>query len=381
MPSPADADIRRDVFYRFYASEVSYYSAKVRPALRYKRIPHVEILPTPTVQRDVIRRRTGLGMIPVVVTPADETLQDSSDILDALEARFPDPPLYPATPVQRIVGYLVELYADEFLIMPGLHYRWSFPESEAKARADFAASTGDIASSGRFADQVKMYVQMVGVNAATAPVIEAHTHELLAIFSEHLARHAYLLGARPSLGDLGLIGPLYPHLYLDAVPGRLLRETAPRVCHWIERMNHPDPDGFGDWLPEDALPPMLRPICELIGRDAVPVILGITHAFEAWADSSPEVTGHLPRVVGMHASALRGVAFDRITTPYTLWMVQRVLDAYRALAPGGRAAVDAALAGTGCETLLAWAPRWRVVRRPFRLVLERANAARGGQGG
>ena len=29
----------RDVFYRFYASEFSYFSAKVRPALRYKRIP------------------------------------------------------------------------------------------------------------------------------------------------------------------------------------------------------------------------------------------------------------------------------------------------------------------------------------------------------
>jgi glutathione S-transferase len=373
MTSPPDTSIPRDALFRFYASEVSYYSAKVRPALRYKRVPHAEILPTPAVQRDVIRRRTGLGQIPVVVTPADEVLQDSSDILDTLEARFPDPPLYPTSPVQRLAGYLVELYADEFLIMSGLHYRWSFPESEAKARGDFAASTGDLESAGRFADQVKFYVQMVGVGPATAPAIEAHTHELLAIFSEHLAAHPYLLGGRPSLGDCGLIGPLYPHLYLDAVPARLLRETAPRVCHWIERMNHPDPDGFGDWLAGDALPPMLRPLCALIGRDGVPVILDVARAFEAWADANPGTTAFLPRGVGMHGSRLRQVAFDRIATPYTLWMVQRVLDAYRALPPGGRAAVDAALAGTGCEALLAYAPRWRVERRPFRLVLERAS--------
>jgi glutathione S-transferase len=376
MASDASAGLHRDAFYRFYASEVSYYSAKVRPALRYKRIPYVEILPTLAVQREVIRRRTGLGMIPVVVTPADETLQDSSAILDALEERFPDPPLYPSTPLQSVVGYLVELYADEFLIMPGLHYRWSFPESEAKARADFAASTGDADSAGRFADQVKLYVQMVGVGPATAPAIEAHTHELLAILSEHLGHHPYLLGGRPSLGDCGLIGPLYPHLYLDAVPSRLLRQTALPVCHWIERMNHPDPDSFGDWLPGDALPLALRPLCELIGRDAVPIVLDIVRAFETWADDNAATAGPLPRVVGLHASTLRGVSFDRITTPYTLWMVQRVLDVYRRLAPPERAIVDRALAGTGCERLFAYVPRWRVERRPFRLMLERAGGTR-----
>jgi glutathione S-transferase len=153
----------RDGFYRLYASEVSYFSGKVRPAFRYKRVPFVEILATTAAYRDVIRPRIGFAMIPVVVTPEDETVQDSSDILDALERRFPEPPLYPATPVQRLVGYLVELYADEFLELPALHYRWSFPESEAKARADFAATTGDVARANRFADAIKSFVPMVGV--------------------------------------------------------------------------------------------------------------------------------------------------------------------------------------------------------------------------
>jgi hypothetical protein len=50
-------------------------------------------------------------------------------------------------------------------------------------------------------------------------------------------------------------------------------------------------------------------------------------------------------------------------------MVQRVLDAHRALDATGRAAVDAALAGTGWEPLLGFAPRHRVERRPFKLFL------------
>ncbi len=363
--------VDRDTYFRLYAAEVSYFSGKVRPAFRYKRVPFVELLPTPAVYRHVLRPRTGLAMIPVVITPEDETWQDSSDILDALEARFPDPPLFPTTPVQRVVAYLIELYADEFMMLPGLHYRWSFPESEAKARADFAASNGNRSQTSRFADAVKMFAGLIGVQPETAPAIEAHTEELLDLLEAHVATHPYLLGARPSLADYGLIGPLYPHLYLDAVPGRLLRARAPGVCHWIERVNHPDPDATGEWLPDDALAPTLHPLLDRIGADALPLILNSVRAFEDWADANPSPTDELPRVVGTHPTTLRGVAFERLTTPYTLWMVQRVLGEYHRLPPAGRAAVERTLAGTGCEALLAFTPRHRVERRPFTLFLAR----------
>ena len=144
----------REHFYRFYGADVSYFTAKVRPALRYKRVPYVELLSTPAAYRDVIIPRTGLAFIPIVVTDRDETWQDTSDILDNLEARFPDPPLYPADPVLRVLAYLFELYADEFLVLPAMHYRWSFPESVAKARADFAAVNGDPEAAGKFADRM-----------------------------------------------------------------------------------------------------------------------------------------------------------------------------------------------------------------------------------
>lgn len=359
-----------DGHYRFYAAELSYFSAKPRPALRYKHVPFDEILPTPQAYRDVIRPRTGLAQIPVLVTPEDEVFQDSSVILDELERRFPDPPLYPATPRQRMLGYLLELYDDEFLVVSGLHYRWSFEESTTKALADFAASSGDPTSAEAFATAVQGFTRMMGVSRETAPVIEGHTQDLLAVFDAHLAAHPYVLGARPSLGDCALIGLLYAHLYLDAVPGRLLRATAPRVCHWIERMNHPDPRSFGDWLPGDGVPDGMRPMVELMGRDAVPFVLDCARAFEAWAEASPMRGGFLPRIVGMHPTRLRGIAFERITTPYTMWMVQRVTDAYRALPAPERAAVDTAFAGTGVEALLAFEPRWRVRRDPCRLVLE-----------
>src|SRR5262245_25545770 len=272
--------------YRFYAAEISYFSGKVRPFFRYKEIPFQEIAPTPQVYREVIMARTGLAFIPIVITPEDDTLQDSSEILDELERRFPYPPVYPPTPVQRVVAYLLEVYADEFGVLPAMHYRWSFPESEAKARADFAQASGNPVTASAFADRMKGSLPLLGVQPETTAAIEAHTRDLLTILSRHFEAHDFLLGSRMSLADLALLGPFYAHLYLDAVPGRLLRETAPQVCAWIERMNHPIPLK-GRFLPDDQLPPTLRPFLELVGRDAVPFLLDNLRAFEAWADGRP----------------------------------------------------------------------------------------------
>lgn len=362
----------RPPLYRFYASEYSYFSAKPRPALRLKRVPFEEILPTPRAYREVIRPRTGLAQIPVLEAPDGEILHDSSVILDELERRFPEPPLYPATPVQRLLGYLIELYTDEFLLLPGVHYRWNYPESAAKAVPDFIASSGDAESAGKLADSIRFFTTLVGVLPETIPAIEAHTLELIDAFEAHLGAHPYVLGGRPSLADCALIGPFYAHWYLDAAPGRLLRERALRICHWVERMNHPDSREEGAWVAGDAVPPTMAPVVALAGRDAVPFVLDVARAFEAWADQHAPVAGFLPRATGTHRTRLRGVSFERITTPYTLWMVQRVQEAYGALDAAGRAAVDRAFAGTGFEAVFAYRPRWRVRRDPCRLVLERA---------
>ena len=366
--------IDREHFYRLYGADLSYFTAKVRPALRYKRVPTVELLATPRAYREVIRPRTGLAFIPVVITDDDETWQDTSEILDRLEARFPDPPLYPADPVLRVLALLIELYADEFLILPGLHYRWSFPESVAKARADFAAVNGDPDMAAQFADRISGSIGFLGVTPDSAPAIEAHTHELLAALEAHFAVHPFVLGGRPSLADCALMGPLYAHLSIDAVPGRLLRETAPRVCHWIQRMNYPDPDAPGVWEPADALHPTLRPLLALIGGDAVPLLVDAVHAVDEWAATRPPDLVEPPRMVGGHATTLRGVAINRASGPYTLWMVQRPLDAARALSAADRAAVDAALAGTGCEALFRLAPSLRLAKQNFRLIVQPDDA-------
>jgi len=358
--------------YLFYGTRVSYFSAKVRCALLAKGVAYRELEPTQEAYREVIVPRTGLAFIPVVITPEDETLQDSSVICDELERRHPEPALYPATPAQRVVAYLLELYADELLVLPAMHYRWSFPESEAKARADFAAATGDAERASRFADRMKGSIRALGVGPDSAKAIEDHTRDLLDALSAHFDALPYLLGTRPSLADCALMGPLFAHLFCDAVPGRLLRETAKPVCAWIERMNALDAREVarGAFLAGDALAPTLRPLLDLLGRDAVRLHLDDLRAAEAWALASPDAREAPPRVLGFHRTSLRGAAFDRYTSAYAPFMIQRPIDAYRASGDGDRRQVREALRGTGIAELLEAEARIRVSKRRFALVYE-----------
>ncbi len=365
-----------DPVFDFYACENSYFSAKVRPALRIKGLHVRELLPTPQAYRDVIVPRTGVAFIPVVITPDGEAWQDTSEILDRLEQHVRFPPLYPITPVQRVVSYLVELYADEFLLLPAMHYRWSSAEGEAAARADFAAMSGDRESAERFADRMSGSLRLLGVGPDTIGPIEAHTRDLLAALNAHFAVHPYLLGAQPSLADCALMGPLYGHLRFDPVPQRLLRAEAIPVLQWIERMNHPparhrdDPEEKMPWLPDDALPPTLRPVLDLIGHDAIALLNDNRLAVEAWLDENGAPGSAPPRVVGLHQTTLRGVECSRYTSPYGLWMWQRPLDAFRSLGKDDEARVRRALADTGIEPLLDSAPRHRVGKRATTLVVD-----------
>jgi glutathione S-transferase len=341
---------------------VSYFSGKLRPAFPQKSLWYREVLP------DVleIKRRTGLNFFPVVVTPEDELWQDTSDILDRLEALHPEPPLFPTTPVQRVVAYLLELYGDEIGLLPAMHYRWNFEESVRKVGIDFSTPSGRAASGHKFAQRMSSTLPFLGVSPASVPAIEAHTKDLLAALSTHFAAHRYLLGDAMSLGDCGLMGPMYGHLFRDAVPSRLLYSTAFHVCAWIERMNRPPRDQQG-WLDDDALPETLGPVLRVMA-EGVPMLISAVLAVDAWAVDHAEVGAAPPRAIGGFRARFRDVEIEAGERPYTSWMVQRSLDAYRALDATDRAKVDRALAGTGFEPLLALAPRRRLEKHRYELA-------------
>jgi hypothetical protein len=171
-----------------------------------------------------------------------------------------------------------------------------------------------------------------------------------------------------SLADCGLMGPFYGHLYRDAVPERLLYQTAFHVCAWIERTNRP-PRDQGGWLADDALAETLVPVLRTMA-DAVPMVAASVEASDVWAADNAKAGEPVPRATGLQESRYRDVTLKAAARPYTLWMVQRSLDAYAALAAPERAQVDTALAGTGWERILALRPRHRVEKQNYQVVWE-----------
>lgn len=363
MPDPHN---RSDAPYRFHAYEVSYFSAKVRPALRYKGLWVDER----RADLREIRQRTGLGFIPIVVTPEDETWQDSSDILHRLEERYPEPPLFPAGALQRIAAQLVELYVDEFALMPAMHYRWGSELGEASARARFCAMIGDDRIGNLAADRMAKARFVVGASVEAGPAIEAHTRDLLDAMTRHFEAQPFLLGGRLSFGDCALMGPIDGHFFNDLVSRRLLLETAPRVIGWIERCRFPNEDQQTSWLADDEITPSLIELLRVMGRDAAPLILDIVRAFEDWADSRPRDTDEAPRGVGVATTSLRGTKVERGIQAYGLFSLQQVLDPFAALSEGEQDRIHSVLADTGWPELLAYRPRHRLRRDGFNLVFE-----------
>ncbi len=78
----------------------SHFNEKVRWALTWKQVPHrrKSYLPGPHIPR--LRRLSGQSQTPVLAN-GDEVVAGSAAIIDLLENRYPQPPLYPADPGAR----------------------------------------------------------------------------------------------------------------------------------------------------------------------------------------------------------------------------------------------------------------------------------------
>jgi glutathione S-transferase len=96
--------------------DISHYSEKVRWALEYKEIDHSRrsALPGTHIPIALFLTRGSQPTVPIL-TIDGQAIGDSTAILSALEARYPDPPLYPIDAEQRARAVELEEYFDEEL--------------------------------------------------------------------------------------------------------------------------------------------------------------------------------------------------------------------------------------------------------------------------
>ncbi len=335
--------------YRLFSWEHSYFSGKVRAFLRYKAhggaLAYEDILATPELIVGLLVPATGTNVVPQLLAPDGTWVQDSSEIIDWLERRHPAPAVIPpadTAPAQRLACHLIELLADEWMVVWAFFERWNSgresvqpnhaafneqqwgaafaPSADGHARREAARGIFVRAFGTREAfDQPRgIFAGLValGADEHTAKAWQASNARLLDRLEVHFARHDFVLGGLPSLADFALLGPLYAHLYRDPVAGFELRTRWPLIAEWVERTNHsnalnartygqklysldgdrnlvarPATSDGGAWLGDDAIPATLLPVLEVFFAEMWPVLRSTIRKLREYLASGAHTPG------------------------------------------------------------------------------------------
>jgi glutathione S-transferase len=325
--------------YRIFGLEASPYSVKVRSYFRYKRIPHQWVVRDQGAMAE-FQRYAKLPLVPLVLTPDGEALQDSTPIIETMETRVPEPALQPRDATLAFLSALIEEYADEWGNKPMFHYRWTYDEDQRAAAERIARENLPSAPADQVAAAADMIrkrmvprLKLVGSSKATRGVIEGSFERQVRILDAHLETRSFLFGGRPALADFGTYAQLY-QCATDPTPARLLQEQGKHVLRWIERMLEPRAEGdFEDWA---ALEPTLLPLL----RDEVGAIFLPWSTANARALAAGEATFEV---------SLGGEPFEQETQKYHAKSLGVLRARYAAVADKSR--LDPILERAGC---LSW---------------------------
>lgn len=275
---PGEDQFHMTAKYRIFGMELSPYSVKVRSYFRYKGIPH-EWIVRDMANMAEFQKYAKLPLIPLVVTPEGEGIQDSTPIIEKFEKLYPEPSIHPPARELEFLSALIEEYADEWGNKPMFHFRWTYEPDQQSAAERIASATMPGAPAQAVSQTAQMVRQrmvprlkFVGSREETRDQIEQSFRQVCAILENHLSGRKYLFGNRPALADFGLYAQLY-ECSIDPTPGAYMKSNTPRTLEWISRML--DPKNEGGWESWEQLESTLTP---LLSKEVGEIFLPWSHA-------------------------------------------------------------------------------------------------------
>ncbi len=355
-----------------YGSEMSYFSGKARSYLRWKGLEFEEIRPTPQIMKETLLPVIGWPVIPVLQLEDGTMVQDTADSIDAVERRQPSPSVFHSGQVRRFISQLLHLYADEWLTLPAMHYRWNhnldwiYGEFGRGALPDGSPQEQEEAGKA-VGNRFRSFVPMLGINEETGPAIEASYEALLSELSVHFDKHDFIFGSVPGLADFALFGPLYAHQYRDPYSGEHMRRVAPLVAKWVERMLALDGEETtqdeGESIPETLVPILARQM-----KEQLPDLEATIPLFLDWANTA-EPGSEVPRGLGMVELDLDGAKAPRAARSFPLLRLQTALDVLKGLDADQMQIAKTVLSAAGGDALFDLPSFPRLERKNYRLCL------------
>lgn len=355
--------------YIHYGPMFSYYAAKTRACLSYKRIPFVEVVEA-GAYAERIAPVLGRTVFPVVQSDAGEIFQDTTVIVDELESRHPERPVFPRDPVLMLVTRIVEFFIDEFWIVTAMHTRWNDADARRFAIAEFKRFFGegggqDIWSSGAaIAQRMQSYLPTLGIDT------QKGRHDMQRLFEEatELLNQAvgprqFAFGLRPSLVDCCLFEGYFAHQYRDHGSAQAyLKSRAASLSYFLDNMQAAGGMPAGEDMGlTDAFLAYLRYIGPIgaayaasVRRLAEPLVAAAAPGEALAQPLEPEIE-------------LFGRPYKRGCTIFSAWKAQRVEDAHAGLADRDRERADRLMAQIGWSDFLASPTLTRIDRVGFEL--------------
>ena len=229
--------------YTIYGGPLSYFSRKLQAAMIFY---GADFTFAEKRQNDseLIETRSGTHQVPVLHTPENWMIADTTPIMRMLDTRFPGREMFPPGPL-GILTHILEEYFDEWIARTMVHYRWHYKESAEFA--SMAIALGD----QRAAATVRGWGPRACRATGTESEIQQEQAELEYIriveaMDEQLQESRYLLGDRPSAVDCIVLGGLWAHTNNDPTPKKMMANY-PRVTDWAD--SAADWDGSGELVP------------------------------------------------------------------------------------------------------------------------------------
>ena len=364
---------------KLYAFTHSLYSGRARSYLIKSGIPFKELSTGHESFKSEVLPKGKLPTIPTLVTPEGEVIRDGGNIIEHFEAAR-GRPFQPLTPRQQVVSALFALIGTDGLLRPAMHYRWNFLEqNEQFSHYHFLHSqrhTETREEKTRYMmGKMQNAAQLWGVNEKTIPLVESLYREYLDALNNHLETVPYLLGWKPSIGDFGLLAPMYAHLGRDPVPANLMKQNAIRVFRWVERMNSPQSfvvkpsDGDPQLFADDGIPCTLKAMMAFIAEEYLPELIAHTTFANDWLSQQTDLkagTNGLDdpgrRFIGRTEFEWRGITLKTTVMPYRFYLLQRLQDSVVSASEHEQQVIRALFEETGLIEMLDLRTHRRVER-------------------
>lgn len=333
----------------------------IKSGIAYRETPHT----SPHFFESVLPKAGGRRGMPTLEFPDGSVIRDGVAIVDHFENESGQT-FSPATPKQRIVSRLFDVIGAEGMLRPAMHYRWNFDEQNLDfLRFHFQTIYTHVPDPVAGAEERMHFIRdevtpLFGAAPEAFKVIETLYLGLLEKLNAHFSIYPYLLGGKPSVGDFGMMAPLYGHLGRDPAPLSLMQTRAVRVLRWVERMNRPEPD-VGEfeiqdevYLANDEIPDTLVDVLKHLAIDFVPETRAACTAINEWLEQNPDLApgSEVERGAGTATFDLQGTPSSAIAQPFRFYLLKRVQDDFEALSAQDQKEVAALLAACDMSEVL-----------------------------